>query len=583
MASQASTSAHRTHTTKGEPQFAARSRPHPRGPRAWLSEHRRVLIGIIAGAVVVGVLVMLWPAVAAPLNADQRYMYLNASGRVQGNWLDIVGIPWSEIDYRARQGRVTPIGYIIQWFFYSFIAEFAVATGTPIVVLHGLQKILLFAVMVACVAFFAKSLRGRDRNGGLVGLSSSTIWIVVAATAVLGAAGMQAHLQFRNGWLTYPVLTYGAVIFGFGVPALALWLTRRMGERPTGWRTTVVVVAMLVTGIFLNVSYELYYAAFPATIVALLVQPSPRGSARKPARLAALTAGTVLTASFITCFLAIRRWTAGKCADDCYAGVDAQLGAHTLETSWYNLASSLPLSGRSELLADISQLGFERLPGPFSSPLTFICVIAIVGLMGVRILAGPPASRQSSRLDEDAVTPRRPGQGGAAVRGAAVALVLGLGSAGIMSVSAQASEIILGIGYPYRHIVVTWVSLCVAGVLCLIAIDVVRPLLGIGAWVAVTAAAILVIGTILPANLVATRAEHLGARSQVVDAIHREVVLGDRTRLGDERRCATLALLREYDVPLGTQRRISTSAFGAYEYFHGAPYCSDPATRPRAS
>lgn len=475
------------------------------------------------------------------------------------------------------------MGYIVQWLFYTFIAEFAVATGTPIVVLHGLQKLFLFAVMIACVAFFAKSVRGRDRSGRLVGLSSSTIWIVAAATAVLGAAGMQAHLQFRNGWLTYPVLTYGAVIVGFGVPALALWITRRMGERPSRWRTTVVIVAMLLTGIFLNVSYELYYAAFPATILALLLQPLPRGNTRKPARLAVLTAGLVLTGSFITCFVAIRRWTAGKCADVCYEGVDAQLGSHTLETSWYNLASSLPLSGRSELLADISQFGFERLPGPFSSPLTLVCVIAVVGLMGVRILAGPPARLQSSTLDEDAVTPHRPGQRGAAVRGAAVALVLGLGSAGIMSVSAQAGEIILGVGYPYRHIVVTWVSLCLAGVLCLVAIDIVRPLLGIGAWAAVTTAAILVVGTILPANLLATRAEHLGVRSQVVDAIHREVVLGDRTRLGDERRCATLALLREYDVPQGTQRRISTSAFGAYEYFHGAPYCSDRATHPGAS
>jgi len=583
VASQASTSAHRRHATRGEPTIAAHGPSHPTAAPGWLSEHRRLLIGIIVGVVVVGVMVMLWPAVAAPLNADQRYMYLNASGRVQGNWLDIIGIPWSEIDYRARQGRVTPVGYIIQWLFYTFIAEFAVATGTPIVVLHGLQKLFLFAVMVACVALFAKSLRGRDRTGRLVGLSSSTIWIVVAATAVLGAAGMQAHLQFRNGWLTYPVLTYGAVIVGFGVPTLALWLTRRMGERPTRWRTTVVVVAMLVTGILLNVSYELYYAAFPATILALLLEPAPRGNARKPARLATLTAGMVLTGSFITCFLAIRRWTAGKCADECYAGVDAQLGAHTLETSWYNLASSLPLSGRSELLADISQFGFERLPGPFSSPLTLVCVIAVVGLMGVRILAGPMASRQSSRLDEDAVAPHRPGQGGAAARGAAMALVLGLGSAVIMSVSAQAPEIILGVGYPYRHIVVTWISLCVAGVLCLIAIDAVRPLVGIGSWAVVTVAAILVVGTILPANLVATRAEHLGVRSQVVDAIHREVVLGDRTPQGDERRCATLALLHEYDVPLGTQRRISTSAFGAYEYFQGAPYCTDPATHPGAS
>jgi hypothetical protein len=151
-----------------------------------------------------------------------------------------------------------------------------------------------------------------------------------------------------------------------------------------------------------------------------------------------------------------------------------------------------------------------------------------------------------------------------------------------MSVSAQAPEIIVGIGHPYRHIVITWIALCVAGALCLIAIDRARPSLGIGAWAVVGVVAIVVAGTMLPINMLATRAENLSPRSQLTEAIHREVVLGDPTEQGDERRCTTLELMGEYDVPPATQRFVSTSTFWAYEHFHGAPYCSDPATHPDA-
>jgi hypothetical protein len=181
----------------------------------------------------VGSLVIMWPALAAPLNADQRYMYLNVPGRVQGDWLEIVRILWSEIPGRAEQGRMTPVGYFMQWLFYNGATELSVATGTPLIVLHGIQKVLIFAVAVMGVAAFVKSLRGRATDGQLVAPTRATVWLVVGGVVVLGAAGVQTHLQFRNGWLSYPVLTYGAVIVGFGVVALTLTLTRRLAERTT--------------------------------------------------------------------------------------------------------------------------------------------------------------------------------------------------------------------------------------------------------------------------------------------------------------------------------------------------------------
>lgn len=548
------------------------------------SEQRRTAVRMrnllfTLAILVAATIVILWPVWAAPLSADQRYMYLNAAGRVQGNWLDIIGIPWSEVPERAELGRVTPVGYMIQWFFYTGIMELSVATGTSVVVLHGAQKLLLLAAAILCVGAFVRSLRGRGPNGQLVAPSASTVWLVVAGAVVLGAVGTQTHLQFRNGWVSYPVLTYGAVIVGFGVPALTLWLTRRMAERPNVSRTTIAATAMVLVGLLLNVSYELYYVAFPAAVLALLLQPDPPDEGRRRTRVAKLVTGGTLSVAFLAAFVAIRMWTANACGDRCYVGTEVQLSGETLRIAWYNLTSSLPLTGRTEALGGLARLGTDGLPQPFSSPLTIACVLAGVGVVAARILLRPssgPDDTVGDGADAEVGREHRRAESAALIRGALVALALTLGSAAVMSVSAQAPEIILGMGYPYRHIVVTWIGLCVAGVLLLIAVDLlVGNRVGIVLWSASAAVAVLVAGVMLPINLQSTRAENLSRSTIVTEAIHREVVRGDPSQSADDRRCATLTALAENRINPVTERFITTSTQWAYRYFYGEPYCSD--------
>jgi hypothetical protein len=535
-------------------------------------------IGLTIAALVVGVLVMLWPAVAAPLHADQRYMYLNVPGRVQGDWLDIVRILWSEIPERAEQGRVTPVGYFMTWLFYNGTTELSVATGTPIVVLHGVQKVFLFAAGVLCVAAFVASLRGRRADGELVAPSRSTVWLVVAGTVVLGAVGTQTQLQFRNGWLSYPVLTYTAVIVSFGVPALTLWLTRRMAERSTVTRTAVTVTAMVLIGLFLNVSYELYYVAFPAAILALLLQPDPRGEGRRRAKVAKLVTGGTLSVAFLAAFGAIRVWTANACVDQCYVGAQVQISAETARIAWYNLISSLPLTGRGEALAGLKEVGTESLPGPFSSPLTIGCILAGLALVAARILVRPGSAHGDTDGDGGDVEGggRRRAESAALVRGAVVALAIGVGSAVVMSLSAQAPEIVLGIGHPYRHVVVTWVALCVAGLLSLRALDLsLANSAGIGLWTVTAGVAVLVAGAMLPINLQSTRAENLVPAIRAAAVVNEEVTLGDLAPEADERRCASIRALDEARIPPVSQRFITNSAQLAFRYFYGVDYCSE--------
>jgi hypothetical protein len=524
--------------------------------------------------VLLSALVLIWPVLAAPVHADQRYMYFQVPGRVQGDWLDIIRILWSEIPGRAETGRMTPIGYFMQWLSYNGVTELSVATGTPLITLHGIQKVILLGMAVLCVAAFVKSLRGRGPDGELVAPSRSTVWLVVAGVALLGAVGVQTHLQFRNGWISYPVLTYGAVIVGFGSVALVLWLTRLMADRYSRVRVGLGIAALVLLGIFLNLSYELYYAAFPAAVLALLIQPDPTSDRRRRYRLAKLTTGGTLTVTFLGAFVAIRLWLADACVDQCYVGTEVQLSGEALRYSWYNLASSLPLSGRSEALEGLSRLGLDSLPGPFSSPLTVACILAGAALVAVRIVLRRDSGRHEI-VAEVAASRSVKAESGALVRGAVVSIVLALGSVAVMSVSAQVPDIILGSGYPYRHIVVTWVALCTAGLLCVIAVDLrVRRPIGVGLWVVIGVVATLVAGVMLPINLQATRAELVSPSIQVTDPIHREIILGDPSPAADRRRCATIAALSENGVPSVTENFVTDAAQSAYRHFHGVDYCS---------
>lgn len=562
-----SADATRSEGTADEPDAGAGPLQHKRHRAA-----PRWGIGLTVGAMLFGALVMVWPALSAPINADQRYMYLNVPGRVQGDWLDVIRLLWAEIPERAEQGRMTPVGYLMQWVFYNGLTEFSVATGTPLIVLHGILKVLLFAMAVLCVAAFVKSLRGRGPDGELVAPSRSTVWLVVAGVVVLGAAGVQTHLQFRNGWLSYPVLTYGAVMVAFGIVALTLWLTRLMAERSTAAQTATAVVAMVVVGLFLNLSYELYYVAFPAALLALILQPDPPDEGRRRSRIAKLVTGGTLAVTFLSTFMAIRVWLSDACTDQCYIGTQAQFSGETARFAWYNLASSMPLSGRSEALTTMSSLGRDSLPQPFSSPLVVGCVLAGLALVAARILLRR-RSTGNEPIDQDSAR----AESGALVRGGIVALAIALGSAVVMSVSAQVPEIIPGVGYPYRHIVVTWVGLCLAGLLLLTAIDLrLRNRgVGVGLWVATAAGAVLVAGMMLPVNLQSTRAELLSPSIRATDAIHREITLGDPRPEADERRCATIEALAHSGVPPVSENFITDSAQLAYRYFYGVDYCSE--------
>jgi hypothetical protein len=534
---------------------------------------------------VTGAVVLLSPVLGAPLNADQRFMYLEATAQTDGTWTRMFDVPLGQVGMRLNQGRFAPLAYLVQFISYTGVTELSIATGLPIAISQALQKLVLLALCLVAVLAFARSLRGRAASGELLALSRRTVRLIGAATVLLTAVGTQAQLQPRNGWTTYAVLTYGAVIVGFGVCAIVLRLTQRLAQRPSIPWIVLSVVVMAVIGFCLNSSYELYYVAYPMALLAVLVQPVAGSGLRRQAWLARAVVGGALSVSFIGVFLAVRVAVAAACADRnaCYIGVQPRLGAGIFETWYYNFISSLPGTGLSHDSTEVADHGLGGLPAAFSSALGVFAVLAAVGLVLVRLLVGRPGGARTGAgpipTGAEELPGGRRGLTVALLQGAGLSLCLAVGSAAVMSVSAQAQDKIQGIGQVYRHTAVAWIAIAVVIALLFVALDLWLPgPAGSALWGGVAVACAVLGAALLPANLAVTRAENIDVGNQAVAAIYREVILPDPTPEGDQRRCATqLQVRRSMRGDGSATRRLLAGAELTYLQHYGVPFCTNPA------
>lgn len=535
---------------------------------------RRLVPALTTFSLAVGVLIMLIPVLISPVNSDERYQYLLVPGRAKGSWLELVRWSWEEIPFRASQGRVTPLGFLVQRLFYNGVTETSVATGIPIVILHGAVKVILLLAGLACIVAFTRSLRGRDKSGHLAQPRWVTTGLVAALIVVMAAVGAQAHYEGRNGWTVFPVLTYGAVVAGFGTVALVLWLSRKVAASSNKTVPIVAGAIMLMCGIVLNLTYELYYVAFPAALLALFIVPITSRAESRRGRIAKLATGGALTVGFLVTFVTIRIHINTICAQrECYTGVKPGFGTDAIRTAAYNFAGAVPGPGRWRALEEMRQAGVADLPGPFSTPLVIACFAAGAALVAVRILHGERLGRF-----EQTESASRDGESAALVRGALVALALCLGSAAIMALSVQAQAEITGPFFPYRNTVLTWVALCTAGALALLALDLrLRRRHALTLWVSAGLSVVLVGGVLLPVNLMESRSNIATASALTSHAILRELTLGDPSEAGAQRRCEALVELRNSPAAQRARTAIEVNAQLAYRYFHGVDFCTIPA------
>lgn len=544
---------------------------------------RRVVLAVAVTVALAATVVMLSPVLAAPVNADDRYWYLRAGPGSGGSYVGVLSWTWDELPAASQSGRLAPFASISRRLTQLATMQLAVSSGTSVLAVQAVVKLLTFGACLGALAAFLRSLRQRGADGVLERLDGRSLGFVTVATALLVAAGSQAHSQFRNGWTSYSILTWGAVVVIFGTVALSLWLTARVAARPWGAGVPAVVV-LVALSLFLNLSYELVYVTAPAVLLALLLQPVDGGRRRHLA--AKLVVGGSFLGSFSVFFLAIRRWLAAVCEqNECYVGVQPQLNAEALRTMAYNLVGAAPVAGGNELRADLERVGYgERWPVPVTGWSVLLAVLVVVSLLAVWATTQPRRPAPVAAGSEATVRATERARGRILVVGAVVAVAVAVGEAAVMGLSVQAADVITQPGLPYRHTMVTWTGLALGIVLLCAAAGRMgssvratapRPAWWGGAGVAVLAALLAWAAAVnTPANVAATAANRLDPRLMSTEAVQWEVVLGDRDPAADDRRCEVLDRVVQTMGEGATTDSILRGAERAMQFHHGMAFCS---------
>jgi hypothetical protein len=534
------------------------------------SGHRAAVVKRIAFVVAIAVaLLFLFPVLAGPITGDDRYWYMWQASIADWSLLDQLAKTWSDLTVRLGYGRLNVLTGLERRLAARAVVGPALATSTPIVVYLALLKAALVAGGVLCAIALAKSLRWRAADGQLAKVGRRTLVLAgIAGTLALsvGAQAYSTEANGWNGWIAYPISTYGAVISIFGTVALLLWLTRLVAERSKG--TAIIAVVVLVAlGVATNFRYELVFATVPIAAVALAVVPVTDRTHRSAGRKAKLVTGLAYFGSFVPVFIAIRRQVASVCSEaECYDGAQVALGSAAVRTTLYNVLSAVPGTGGTELRANLEQVGWaDRFPVLPTSWSVLAALLAIAALVAVWWTTGPVRRNEAGLL----------------AIAAGISVLVAVGPAAIMGLSPHSHGLVTSPGILYRNAMVTSVGLAFALVFAVLAIcALLRRSHAMLVWTAL-AVLIGIVGAItLPSNILALRANRIIYTAS--EAINWEVVLGDTGPGSDARRCE-LFVRAEGTMGRGTLDRLYRHADAAFERQYGQDFCSDPEFRDASS
>jgi hypothetical protein len=525
---------------------------------------------------IVCAIILLYPVIASPITADDRYWYLWTTARADGSVGELLRWSWERTPSRVDSGRLNVLTELERRLAGLAIVKVAVATSTPIAVYQALLKLALFGGGILTVLAFIRSLRWRSSDGRLVQVSRRALVLVGMAGTLTVAVGVQAQNQDRNGWTAYPVSTYGAVISIFGSIALLLWLTRLVAERSRAM-TVAAIVVLILLAIATNFRYELTFPAVPIAAIALVVVPVTDRARRGAGRRAKVVTGSAYVGAFISFFVATRVYLARVCGNqDCYVGVEPELGLAAVRTAAYNFLSAIPGAGGNELRANLDRVGWgDRYPVP---PQWWSVLVGVGAL--VALLTTWWSMRRSHPVAVDSDTgvhgPSALNRAEALMLfvGAGLAMLVALGTAVVMGLSGQSHDIITQPGTPYRNTMVSWTSLAFCLVLVVVALGIVRPRrAALVTWTALAVSIGTIAALTLPGNLMALRAHRI--THTVTEAFNWEVVKGDLTPAGDARRCELFAEIEQESTPR-VQRSMRNYSTVAFQQFYGQSFCIDP-------
>jgi hypothetical protein len=461
---------------------------------------------LLCGSLVIGALasvVFMRPTLVAPVAGDDRAFMPTIAAYPWTLLSDLRDLPelWEQ---ESEQGRVAILALVERRAAARWVVETAVRTDTPTALVLGALKLLLTGASVLTLTALVKSLRWRRSDGVLLRASRRTVILCTLAGGVLFALGSQSQFlrpNGRNAWVSYPTLSYGAVISIFGVAALVLWLTRLYAERR--YRVVTIVVLVLLA-VVTNFRYELTFVAVPLSVIALVLVPLTPGDRAADGRRAKWVTGLAYAGVFLPIFVAMRVYAQGQCAEGgCYAGVTFRLSTDMLRTFWVNVVSSVPGAGSGKAIEYVAWSGTstEGMYAPTPASILVAGGMALALLLCWR-LTGPAAPRRASAASQprDAEISCGREEAQLLAMGGALCLLGSVGAAAVMSLSEAPQQGITEVGLLYRHTVVSWAGMAWAVVLGVTALGRWRPRTGAAAWLVLTLATAVLAAVLMPAN-----------------------------------------------------------------------------------
>lgn len=512
------------------------------------------------------ILVVLAPVLLSSVGADDRYWLLIKGPQADGSFVSAFWEPIRHAFDFDNQPRSTALSFAERAVLAMTTMKIATALAIPPLVVWAAVKVALFVLMIVAARVFLGQIRYRGRDGAVRGLEPSSIAFVTILLPVTIAIGAKSqNVSSFNGWNNYPTITYGAFSVYLLALALVLRLSRALDRRYA--RGVVPVVALMAfIGFVLNLSYELTALIVPLTLVVLVLQPSAHldGSLWRRWRGRA-TVFLSLAVSYTLVFWWIRRQIsqmACRATDTCYEGTVVRIEPRTLLD---NFVGALPGNNAALVTEQVERAGV-----PFPHASVASAAVGVLAVAAAWVLWSTWRRRDGGGEAHDDT------RGLLAV--VVVAATMAAGSTVITGISERAVEGLTDGSVSYRSGVVTWSSLALLGlvVVRLLARSR-RRVVGLGAYLALTAVLVGCVALYLPRNVVSAQLNRAEASSVFADTIHSEVVTGDLKPRADARRCAAIAAELERHgtgaMP-GSVQPIIDGAYLSFEMFHDAPYCS---------
>jgi hypothetical protein len=493
---------------------AAADRPDPpagpdaadeaRARRLWRSTGRRALLVP---------LVVLAPLAALAPTADHRYNVYWHGGGIRHNPLELITYSFVTIPLYFQNGNFRPLGRMLEG--AVDLASFLLMDflGLPANVALRVVSFAAAAVLTLVAVLFAESVVARGRLFAQAPSRLSAAVPFAVGAGFVAAGGTSTTILFGGlYWLTAAlVLTVAAV--------LCRAVTTDPG-RVGRWRATLAVLA----GIALAAFNEMAYLALPLAVVAVVVRgrwvlglDRKRLLANPGIRLTGL-----LWLGFLPIFLPVRVMILMQCSDgSCYRGSDLSLGTPVLLTLPNRMLSWLP-----PLMWQTATRGTE---GPWLTGAVALAAALILGILAWR-----------AWRDLNGLAPVDRGQAYGLAAAALAVLLLG-SSLAAMNVEVQGRVADGRWGEGWRDSAVTGAGGPLL-VLALCALVTHRQRLMTGILVLLLAGAATVSTA---ANKAWQDATAHNSSAILNNAVAHEIADFDRSRAGNERRCALREQFRE--------------------------------------